>query len=854
VKAPDPTGQKVAAATTEPQLTTLPGGLRLLTTSMPESPVVAVHLWFDVGSVDEPPGLEGAAHFVEHLVFKGTERRQVGEAASEIEALGGDLNAWTSWDETCLHATLDATAAADAIDVLLDMARHSTFDATELEREKQVVIEEIRGYTEDPESVAGDLLHARLFGEHPYGRPILGTPASVAAFDRERLVAFWREHYHPSRAILSVAGPVDHARIAQFVAPKVARWPKGAARRPIPVAKTSPEPGWARPKERFGSVVVALGWPGPAFGHPDLPALYVAWMALANASSSRLGNVLELELGVASHLSAEPHGLVGGGSSSLSFLCGRTAEALAETRAVLDEAHTRGLPRSEVVRAREGLLADLRFSRETTEGVSSDHTFWLARTGDPAGTRAFVRAVAAVEPDDVARVTERWLDPDRSVRVVVDPELDRRALDRAWTPRPRAARPATGPGPARVAGVPVHVATDRGDIAAIEIVGVGGALAERPSSAGTADAWSRMLGRGAGPWDARLLAERCDAVGVSLEATSGRSMFGLHASFPVEELDGAVEILGQLLVDPHFDEGDLHNVREEMLDDLAARTDRPATVGQEALLACLFPEHPWRLPPLGTEASLKALQPSALLHRHRRQVRTGNLAIGVAGGVDGDRARDALAPWLDRLERRGRAEPPVVPPVGGPPVEGVTVRAGGDQATVLAGVRAFAVDDDDRTVTWVVGGLLDSQSGRLFLSLREQRGLAYGVWARSDAGFGAGSFTVGVSTDPARADEARAGVLAELQRLCHQPVPEAELAKVRRMLLGLEAMRLQRVSGRAADLARCARTGQTPGRAALAARLEAVTPARVLEVCRRLRLDAPTLVTVLPEEGRGRRR
>jgi zinc protease len=830
------------------QVSTLPGGLTLLTTHLPDSPVAAAHLWFEVGAVDEPPGSEGAAHFVEHMVFKGTERRAVGEAAAEIEALGGDLNAWTSWDETCFHATLDATAVADAVDVLLDMARHASFDADELERERQVVLEEIRGYAEDPETVAADLLHERVFGAHPYGRPILGTPASVAGLERGRLIDFWRAHYHPARAFLSVAGPVDHARIAQFVAPRVARWPEGAARRPVPAVVPAVAPGLARPRREFGSVVVSLGWTAPPFGHPDVPALDVAWMALANASGSRLGHLLELERGVASHIDAEAHALVGGGLTQVSYLCGQTAEALALTRRVLDDAAARGLPRSEVLRARESLLADLRFTRETTEGVSAEHVFWLARTGSPHGGEAWKRAIAAVEPEDVARVTERWLDPDRAVRVVIDRALDRRTLERAWA---RAARPARSAGEPAVAGVPVLALPDGGDIAAIEIVGLGGALLERPSSPGTAEAWSRTLGRGAGPWDARTLAERCDQLGLSLEATSGRSLFGLHVSFPAEELDGAVEVLGLLLREPRFEPDDWDIVREEMLDDLAARPDRPAVVGQEALLAALFPDHPWRLPPLGTPGSLARLSPGALLHRHRRLVRAPNLAVGVAGGIDPDRVRDALAPWLGSLSS---GPPPEVPSPAALPTGDRVGRAGADQATVIAGVRGLPIDHPDRSALALVAGLLDSQSGRLFLSLREARGLAYGVWARAESGFGAGVFSAGLSTDPARVDEARAGLLAELARLCRDRIPAQELAKVRRMLLGLEAMRLQRVSGRAADLARATRTGQPPGRAALAQRLEAVTPDRVLEVCRSLGLDAPTVVTVLPEATGGRAR
>src|SRR5262245_60084177 len=168
------------------------------------------------------------------MLFKGTDRRGVGEAAAAIEAAGGDLNAWTSWDETCFHATLEASQVREALDVVFDMTGGSLLDAGEVEREKQVVLEEIRGYEDDPDSVAADRIQSLLCGDHPYGRPISGFPETVKGLRREAIADFWRRNYHPGRAVLSVAGPVEIDELMAMVDPLIARWPKGAARTAVP--------------------------------------------------------------------------------------------------------------------------------------------------------------------------------------------------------------------------------------------------------------------------------------------------------------------------------------------------------------------------------------------------------------------------------------------------------------------------------------------------------------------------------------------------------------------------------------------------------------------------------------------
>jgi len=815
---------------------------------LPDSPVASVQLWIEAGASDEDPKEAGVAHFVEHMLFKGTARRGIGQAAAEVEALGGDLNAWTSWDETVIHATLEAGAATEAVDVVLDMASSSLLDATELDREKLVVLEEIRGYEDDPDAVASDRLLHLVFGQHPYGRPVIGWPATVSALDRAAVETFWRTHYHPSRAILAVAGPIDAAALATEVSRRIASWPQGRPRTALADAGRPPGGGLDRLDRDFGSAVVQIGWPGPPIGDPDLPALDVLVAALGQGAASRLVVALDLDAGVASNASADVAAWRAGGAIQAGFLCGDTEEAIRIAVRELTAASRGAVSGTAIARARDGILADLLFATETADGVAADLAWSLARTGDPHERERYRRAVAAVTAADVRRVARTWLDPEAMRIVVIDREADAAKLASAVvpsSPRPIGQpRSTTEPEIHEVHGAKVAILPDGGEIAGFRVLGFGGQLLEDAKVAGISEAWSRLVLRGGGDLDATAFGEKLDALGAGMEAFASRSLVGFQGTVPAANAVELVELLGDVLVEPRLDPADWDNVREEILDDIAAQVDRPGQVAAEALARGLWPDHPWRLPALGTAASLARIGVRALLRLHQATVTRANLAFAVVGGVEPDAVLSALEPVIAALPE---GHPIAAPVARAPPLGSVAPRhAGKEQATVVWGVRGLDYDDPDRTALSVAGNVLDSQSGRLFLSLREARGLAYGVWAHPELGVGGGMFSAGLSTDPARVKEAATALRRELQSLTRDGPTDAELARVRRMLAGLAAMRHQRVSGRAGDLGWALRTGHPFGLPALRARLAAVGADDVRRVLGRIGLDHPLKVVVLP--------
>lgn len=209
----------------------LPNGVRVVIEEDRRSDVVALQLWVQAGGRDETAGELGLAHYLEHLLFKGTTSRPAGYIDREVESVGGRMNAGTSLDYTHYHMLLPATRALAGIETLADISVNSSLDQTQLEREKRVVFEEIRRGEDSPMRHLVRQLYAAAFDGHPYGRPVLGTSDLISTLSRDRLVAFYRRHYVPEAFALVVVGAVGPAEVLEAAARTFGRLPRSGAHR-----------------------------------------------------------------------------------------------------------------------------------------------------------------------------------------------------------------------------------------------------------------------------------------------------------------------------------------------------------------------------------------------------------------------------------------------------------------------------------------------------------------------------------------------------------------------------------------------------------------------------------------------
>ncbi len=830
------------------QLTRLDNGLRVLTRQV-SAPVTALYLWFEVGAADEPAELSGAAHFLEHLVFKGTSRRGVGESAAEIEGLGGDLNAWTSHDQTVLHATVEASAWSQALDVLVDMAWHSVLAPEEVERERSVILEEIRGYAEDPDTVAREASDAQLFGSHAYGRPVLGTPETVAAITREALLGFRHRHYVPGRAILAVAGPVEHEAVLHEACRLVASRARGEERPALaqPAPSSAGSPVVIAPT--FETPLVDLAWRTPDLSHPDVPALDVLAAAIGQGAASALTVQLRLRDRLVSDAWCDHAPLEGAGTLHVGLqpLPGKSAEAVEATIAILSKVGSQGLPGRVISRARDALLADLAFAGETVDSIAQDLAWYSSTRDDPEFGQRWRRAIAGVTASDVQRAAQRWLSPTDVVVTGVGPVGSAEALARAARVDPTPRLPSRRDEPVHLdlpGGVRLVVLPDDGPVVGVRVVAAGGGLDVPTRSAGLGAAWARMLLCGAGELDAESFGATCDSLGAVFEPTARRGSVGVSLSLPREHIEDGLSLLGELLTAPSFERQEWLRIHEELLEDLRTRADRPLQVASEHMWRALWPGHPWRLPLGGTEASLSRIGPAAVRRFHDSQFATSRLVIGVAGGVEPEAIEAMLAPWIAMLSSGSPA--PVVP-CERPPLRGRrTLCAGREQAVVLCASRGVPVHHDDQVALRLATAVLASQGGRLFTELREERGLAYHVWCNHVTGLQGGVLTAGLATEPERAEQALRQLRATLQRFGAEGPTQAELDRARAMLVGQAAMSLQRASARASELASTTLLDLPYGVGAFRERLDGVRRAAVREAFERAALVEGLRLVVRP--------
>ena len=362
----------------------LPNGLTVLVEENHAAPVAALQVWVRVGSADELPDQAGIAHLHEHMLFKGTARRGPGEIARAIEGCGGEINAWTSFDQTVYHVVVASHFLAQGMDVLADAITSAAFDPDELGREIEVVCEEIKRSLDSPARKLSKELFAAAYARHPYGRPVIGTEESVRSFTREGILRFYRRWYQPENCVLVAVGDLREDHVLEL-AQRLFAWPRdGFSAAPA----RSPEPAREEPltrlrREPIKDGYLSLAWPAPALQDDDVAALDALSIVLGHGEASRLFRALKrdrllcTEVQASCYTPVDPGLTIVGVTLQLAQVRGAVREALAQTYRL----------RSEEVTAEELSLAcrllesDAVYQRETVQGQARKLGFYESSAG-----------------------------------------------------------------------------------------------------------------------------------------------------------------------------------------------------------------------------------------------------------------------------------------------------------------------------------------------------------------------------------------------------------------------------------------------------------------------------------------
>jgi len=405
--------------------TVLPSGLRIVTEEVSSVRSAAVGIWVNIGSRDEAPATAGASHFLEHLLFKGTPRRNALEISSAIESVGGEMNAFTSKEYTCFYARVIDTDLPMAVDVISDLITSSIVTAEDVDAERKVVLEEIAMRDDDPSDLVHDLYAETYYGDTALGRPILGTIDSINNMSRNTVFNYYKKRYLPQDLVVAIAGNIKHKRVVAMVEEALSRdnfldvqgIPQIRPNTPIKRGKQGRVGIIYRKSEQAH---MFYGMEGVARNDDRRFTMGVLSSALGGGMSSRLFQEIREKRGLA--YSVYSYAQQFAGSGQIGFYAGcnpsKATEVISIIQEVLADVASNGMSHEEIERAKGAVRGSLVLSQEDSASRMSRIGKSEIVYGDIMGFDEILKAVARVTPEDVRVIASEYLTKTPTLGVV----------------------------------------------------------------------------------------------------------------------------------------------------------------------------------------------------------------------------------------------------------------------------------------------------------------------------------------------------------------------------------------------------------------------------------------------------
>lgn len=801
----------------------LKNGLKVLLVESKKSPVVSVQMWVKTGSADERKGEEGISHFIEHLLFKGTRKFGVGEIAATVEGSGGELNAYTSFDQTVFYVTISKEFTNTALEVISDMMGFPLFDQKEINNEREVVIEEIKRGRDNPHRQASQLLFGQAYKKHPYGLPVIGFDKVIKKVSRKTLINYYQSRYVPRNMMLIVVGDFDASEMKVKVESYFAEMKDLKLRRVVrPREAKQTKPRIKVLKTAFEEAQVNIAWKIPKFDHQDIPALDVLALILGQGDSSRLMHRLRLEKPLVNSVSASSFTPFDPGFFAVSMSLVR--ENLDTALPVLIEELYQALavpPQSEeLAKAVMNLASEEFYSMETVDGMARTFGSYEHHFGDYKYFNKIMKKVNGLKPADIVAVARKYLRPETMTVTMTTPRGEREAAKilTAATKKFRVPPPAkkgkaakkakpnrlkwklstrSVGGDDRPTKVPrkegVLILREAHDTPVISLRSAfrGGVRQEGPGQGGLTELLSRVWATETKSWSERQLYHEVEAMAASLSAFGGRNTIGLTLTTISDHTDKALELFQSVLLEPTFSAEIIEREKTIMLEQLKHRNDNPAQVAVLKFMQKMFGDHPYGRDPMGDEKSLRGLGTKELFSHYNKMVTRQNFVGVSSGDLNPKQLGQKIDGFLGRLSAGERIRDHFA---FAPPQETLRLFEANEkeQTHIVYGFPGLTLTDPQRFSLQVLQSILAGQGGRLFIELRDKASLAYSVAPLRMEGLDGGYFAAYIGCSPEKGAKAIAMMETEFSKLCDKEVPEAELERARRYLIGRHDIDLQR--------------------------------------------------------------
>jgi zinc protease len=806
----------------------LKNGLSVLTIENHKSPVVSVQMWVKTGSADEAKGQEGISHFIEHLVFKGTKKYGVGDIASSVEAAGGELNAYTSFDQTVFHVTISKHYVDTAMDVIGEMMGFPKFDPIEVDNEREVVLEEIKRGNDSPHRAASQTLFKTAYQSHPYGIPVIGYDKVIKTVSGKKIDQYFKSRYVPTNMQLVIVGDFESkemktkiekqfGRFENYKLKKIAR-KKEAAQKQVRVQVK---------QAKFEECIMHLAWPIPGAAHKDIPALDMLAMILGQGDSSRLVKRLRMDSSLVNSVGTGSFTPKDQGLFSLSATLNqdRLVEVLENITVEIELALTTLPSPDEIKRSIVSLESEEFYALETVDGIARKAGGLENLMGDYNYFQKYLKQIHAIIPEDLVKIARKYLVPNKVTVscLVKDSEKEIAKTFKDWAKAykkifdksikvkiPKAQKfqkskmkmkpvDADG-GPLKIekvklkSGMSIVFRTNQSTpILNVRAGALGGLRAEDEKHLGGSDLLSRVWTSGTKDLSELEIQNKIENMAGGISAFSGRNSVGLNMQTLSPFEDEAIELFAEVLVAPVMNDQAIEREKHMMQEALRSRDDNPAQIASLQFMQSVFAGHPYANDMMGSKESIANLDKKYLEDHMKKMLNLENMMVVVTG--DANKAK-----WISALEKAskkiGHGQNLKQKFVHKAPVAEVRrfKHMNKEQTHILLGYKGLTINDPKRHALQVMQSVLAGQGGRLFLELRDKESLAYTVSPMHMDGLDTGYFGAYIGCSPEKAKKAISMLKAEFAKLVDKKIGDEELARAKKYLIGRYDIDLQRNS------------------------------------------------------------
>jgi zinc protease len=773
-----------------PSLYELSNGLTVIVAEQHSSPVASIQAWCQTGSIHEGEWLgAGLTHLLEHVLFNGTARRTSKQISDEIHALGGYVNAYTSFERTVFWVDCPAGAVRQSMDVLGDMLFRSLVEPEPLSREMDIIRREFEMGLDDPERVLSYLTFGTAFQVHPCRYPVIGIRAVFDQLGHADVLRYYHRRYLPNNLFLVVAGDIEADRVRSD-AEELLGFAKRGPLEPITLPEEPPQLGRREISQRFEAELAffSMGWHVPGVSHDDMVAVDAASVVLGGGASSRLYQQLREKEGLVYGVGAYAYTPGFPGLLTVAGQCATEVAGVVPNRIMecLNDGRQLRFTEEEVHKAKRMITVNAIEQLQTVKGLGSDLGLnWLyARNLD--FSRHYLQRLQAVTPEDVERAVSRYLTDSNLTVAVLRPENESKRISvgkkHVVTPQLHTLSHGT-----RVVLIPDR----RLPITYASAVFRGGTLYETADDCGVHRLLALTMPKGTKTKSAEQIAKQIEGIGGMLFVESGFNSLRINASSLSDDFGAVFATLMDVAVNPTFLAESIEREKESQIATIRAEKAQPQLVARNLLRAEIYGDHPYGLNPLGREETVLEINQAGLIQSHQASFIWPGAVLALCGDFDPERMLEIINAQLSDLPEQQILNRPIPPVQRDFKSRVITSHEGRHQAVVSIGYLACTIGSPDRINLEILDEAAGDSSSRFFVKVREVLGLAYSVGSSLFMGVAPGIFSVHAATSPEKVDRVVGVLESELEILGNHGLESQEFERAKTRSLSQLAFQSQ---------------------------------------------------------------